>query len=108
MLQVSHAAIEEIKRLLKGQSKARCLRIGVAKRAGDCRGTSFTLNFIEEPLPDEAILNVEDLKLAMDDETKGLLDDYRLDFSEGLFSGGFRFNKANGGHVCRCGKSVAV
>ncbi len=109
MFRVTEAAHDEIRRLLDGQDKPHgALRIRILKRSNTCGGTSFSLNFVEEPLAGELEVKIRNIVLLLDDETKQLLDDYVLDFNEGMFSGGFRFIDTTASNTCLCGKSIAV
>jgi len=109
MLHLTTTAYEEIKRLLAGQEKPDGgLRIGVIQRSNACGGTSFTLNFVEEPAAGEKVLTVQEIRLMMEPTTYDLLSGYVLDFSEGMFGGGFRFIDRSTSATCRCGKAIAI
>lgn len=109
MLHVTEAAYREIKRLLEGQGKPHGgLRIGVIQRSGSCGGPTFTLNFVDGPAGDEQAVPVRDVSLILRPEAHDLLKDYTLDFSDGMFSEGFRFIPGAKRCACRCGKAIAV
>ena len=110
---ITKDAIEQISKLLQGQSDKKALRVGV--RSGGCSGMSYTMDFIggNEINPDDKVYDYSlnsDQSFQVVCDPKSLLYIYgmQLDFSKELIGGGFNFVNPNASQTCGCGSSFAV
>lgn len=106
MITLSPGAVSEVKRLLEKENKPEYgLRIGV--RAGGCSGMSYVLGF-DAPQADDAVQEVEGVKVLIDPKSSMYLDGTHLDYMDGLQGKGFTFSNPNATRSCGCGESFSV
>jgi iron-sulfur cluster assembly accessory protein len=115
MVEISPTAIREIKRLQTNrENSARCLRLAV--RTGGCSGLFYNLKFEEletasreenSSLSDRS-LEIDGIVLKIDVESWQYIEHLKLDYSEDLMGGGFRFNNPQIKSSCGCGISFSA
>jgi iron-sulfur cluster assembly protein len=76
------------------------LRVAVV--AGGCNGLTYDLYFVESPGPDDAVVDVQGLRIAVDPASARLLDGTMIDLPRGP---GFRFDNPQARRTCSCGAS---
>src|SRR5437667_8248098 len=76
------------------------LRIAVV--AGGCNGLTYDLYFVESAGPDDAVVDVQGLRIAVDPASAPLLDGTNIDLPRGP---GFRFDNPQARRTCSCGAS---
>jgi iron-sulfur cluster assembly protein len=107
MIEISNAALSEIRRMQKVRDTAdRKLRIGVA--AGGCKDVYYTIDFAGEIAPEDIIYETNGISLVVDRQQLSYLDRLKLDYSEDLMGGGFRFQNPQAASVCGCGNSFSI
>ena len=108
MVKISPSALAEIERLkLSRQIPDIYLRLTV--KPGGCLDFFYDLEFesetnIEE-LEGDRILEIDGVKLAIDDGTWKYVESLKLDYAEDLMGGGFRFYNPHLKKTCGCGIS---
>lgn len=107
MIQLSSAAAVEIKRLqkIKGNPSS-YLRIAV--RSGGCSDLHYVLEFIGNLETRDREYESQGIAIAIDPETEIAIQGLRLDYSEDLMGGGFRFHNPNATQSCSCGHSFSL
>lgn len=114
MVDISPTAIKEIKRIRANpQNSARSLRLAV--KAGGCCGLFYDLKFEENEITSmddnlardtgDRLLEISGIDLRIDVESWKYLKNLKLDYSEDLMGGGFRFNNPQIKSSCGCGIS---
>lgn len=107
MIELTEAAINEVKRLLKQEEKEDWgLRVGVV--GGGCSGLSYTLAFDEEPGEKDNVMDCDGVKVYCDPKSYLFLNGMTLDFSNELLTGGFKFVNPNAARSCSCGTSFSA
>jgi iron-sulfur cluster assembly protein len=108
MIHLSPAAIAEIKRLRRKQTKldAGMLRLGV--ESSGCAGLSYRMEFADTSQPQDYLLNAGEMQVIFDPGLLPYLDGLTVDYSEDLMGGGFRFHNPNAVQTCGCGNSFAI
>jgi len=107
MIQLSSAAATEIKRLQKINDHPRSyLRIAV--RSGGCSDLHYVLEFTESLETRDREYESQGIIMAIDTETEAAIQGLRLDYSEDLMGGGFRFHNPNAIQSCSCGNSFSL
>ena len=107
MIEVTEIALKQIKTLQQESGdKNSGLRIGVV--GGGCSGLSYKLDFQNEPLPDDKVLEKEGVRLFVDPKSSVFINGLILDYSGGLNGTGFTFKNPNATKSCGCGTSFAV
>jgi len=107
MIQISHAAASEIRRV---QSKAANpdAWFRLAALTGGCAGWYYSLSLSDLPEQDDRIFDCQGIRLAVAAQSWPYLDGLQLDYSEDLMGGGFRFHNPNATKSCGCGNSFSV
>lgn len=99
-------AIKKVKELMQSENKKDWgLRVGVVP--GGCSGYSYELAFEEKPEENDKILEQEDVKLFVNQDSYEMLDGATVDFVNNLNESGFKFENPNAKSGCGCGKSFS-
>lgn len=107
MINLSHAAVSEIKRLqLRHQKPKWQLRLGVQK--GGCADLYYTIDFDEVIKSSDRVYECGDISVVVDEQSFNHISSLTLDYSEDLMGGGFRFHNPNAVESCGCGNSFRV
>lgn len=107
MINLSEAAVDEIKRLqLRRQKPEAQLRLGVQK--GGCADLYYTIDFEEAPKSGDRVYDCGDISIVVDEASVNYISELTLDYSEDLMGGGFRFHNPNAVESCGCGNSFRV
>ena len=106
MIDLTPAAIKEVKRLLTEQARQDLgLRVGV--KGGGCSGLSYSLNFDAKHEGDN-VIEFDETKVFVDPKSLLYLEGMTLDFSDSLQGRGFKFINPNASKTCGCGESFSV
>jgi iron-sulfur cluster assembly protein len=92
---------------LIGQQEAPSENLGlrVFVYPGGCSGMSYGMAFEDQPGDDDFTVNVEGLKLYVDEASAQYVSGATIDFEESLMGGGFRILNPNAVRSCGCGHS---
>jgi iron-sulfur cluster assembly protein len=82
------------------------LRLGV--KGGGCSGMTYVLGFDENPRENDSILELNGIRVFVDQKSLFFLSGTVLDFSDGLNGKGFVFNNPQATKTCGCGNSFGV
>ncbi len=113
MIYLSKSAAAEITRIkLSRQKPDSFLRLQV--KQGGCSGLFYVLE-LESVVKEESnnqqtnlYFEVEGISVVVDSESYSYLEETKLDYSEDLMGGGFRFQNPHAVKTCRCGLSFAI
>lgn len=104
---LTNIAVEKAKEILSQQSEPyEGLRIAVV--GGGCSGFQYAMNFEKTSKADDKVLDVDGLKVFVDEQSLMYLNGTEVDFVEGLNGSGFKFNNPNVTGSCGCGSSFKV
>lgn len=108
MIEISKAALSEIRRMQKFRDRADSkLRIGVA--TGGCNDFYYTLDLADSIETEDIVSEVNGISILIERQHLKYLDRLKLDYSEDLMGGGFRFqNPQADNSVCGCGNSFSI
>lgn len=107
MINLSKAAIEEIRRLqLRRHKSAAQLRLGV--KAGGCADLYYIIDFDQVINSSDRVYDCGGISVIVDPESLNLLNELTLDYSEDLMGGGFRFHNPQAVESCGCGNSFRI
>ena len=113
MLEISPSAIKEIKRIQLNSTIPES-KIRLAVKSGGCSGFFYALQLEDLVVADNEhqLSTSEDLKLEIntisliiDPESWKHIQHLKIDYSEDLMGGGFRFHNPQVKNVCGCGIS---
>jgi len=99
-------AAERVEKYLTNRGKGIGLRLGV-KTTG-CSGMAYTLEFVDEALPEDQIFESRGVKILIDPKSLVYIDGTELDFEKEGLNEGFKFNNPNMKAECGCGESFTV
>jgi iron-sulfur cluster assembly protein len=107
VIEISKAAISEIKRVQKVRKQLdRKFRIGLA--AGGCKDFYYTIDLTESIDDRDSIHEINGISMAIDRQQLEYLDRLKLDYSEDLMGGSFRFENPQATSVCGCGNCFTL
>ena len=106
-LQLTDSAVRQLKHLLaRDQREGHGLRISIAD--GGCSGYSYKLDFEKEEKSGDIVLRFDGLNVFVDPQSVGYLKGTVIDFTSGLYGGGFKFSNPNATGTCGCGTSFSA
>jgi iron-sulfur cluster assembly protein len=107
VIEISKAAISEIKRVQKVRKQLdRKFRIGLA--TGGCKDFYYTIDLIDSIDDRDNIHEINGISVAIDSQQLEYLDRLKLDYSEDLMGGSFRFENPQATSVCGCGNCFTL
>lgn len=107
MITITPIALQEIQRMQTSRhQKDSYFRIGVIN--GGCSGLIYTLNLEEIADENDTIYQHQNLTIVVAQDTLPYLKDLKIDYSEDLMGGGFRFQNPQSKTTCNCGQSFAL
>jgi iron-sulfur cluster assembly protein len=99
-------AATRVQKFLAQRGKGVGLRLGV--RTSGCSGLAYTLEFVDESLPDDCRFDSHGVTVLVDPKSLAILDGTELDFVREGMNEGFKFNNPNSKAQCGCGESFTV
>lgn len=108
MIELSPAAISEIKRLRLKQISSNTGRLRLRVTQTGCSGLSYQMEFETDSAVDDRIIHSDDLDVVVDSQSLDYLNGLMIDYTEDLMGGSFRFHNPNASEVCNCGTSFNV
>lgn len=107
MIQLSSAAVKEIKRLRSKQlNKNISFRLQI--KAGGCSGLFYEMTFDEAVGQNDWVYDCNGISVVVDAYSLSYTNGLTLDYSEDLMGGGFRFHNPNAINSCGCGNSFTT
>ncbi|MEW6132970.1 MAG: iron-sulfur cluster assembly protein IscA [Pseudomonadota bacterium] len=103
---LSENAARRVQKFLEQRGKGIGLRLGV--RTSGCSGMAYTLEFVDEALPDDLAFESHGVTVLTDPKSLAFLDGTELDFVREGLNEGFKFNNPNVKNTCGCGESFNV
>ena len=107
MIEISTAALSEISRMqtVRQQTTSK-FRIGFA--SGGCQDFYYTIDLVDSIEDRATVQEVNGIAVSIDPHQLEYLDNLKLDYSEDLMGGGFRFQNSLATSVCGCGNSFSM
>jgi len=103
VIQLTEAAIAEIRRLQQAKGARGPVRLGT--RPGGCAGTKYRIDVEAEMKDGDTAFDHNDLRVVCSAADLPALQGMVVDFSTALMGGGFLYENPNAGSVCGCGDS---
>jgi iron-sulfur cluster assembly protein len=107
-IQLSAAAIAEIRRLQTCQTEATSPRVRLNLAPGGCEDFLYDLKFDPNPWDGDRLYLYQDIEFVIHTDILSKIQGLQLDYSEDLMGGGFRFHNPNAAKNCGCGNSFSV
>lgn len=103
---LTESAATRVQKFLTQRGQGIGLRLGV--RTSGCSGLAYTLEFVDESLPDDCRFDSHGVTVLVDPKSFAILDGTELDFVREGMNEGFKFNNPNSKAQCGCGESFTV
>jgi iron-sulfur cluster assembly protein len=107
MIQLSSAAVEELKRL-QSHAAPEQPTVRLVVTDGGCAGLRYDLRFAPTLTPSDRTLNVAGLTVIASPETLTQCEGLTVDYTEDLMGGNFRFTNPLALQTCSCGVSFSL
>ena len=82
------------------------LRVAVVP--GGCSGLTYDLGWDTELGPDDEVVDLDGLRVALDLKSRLYVEGTTLDFTDGLDGQGFHFDNPQATRTCACGESFSL
>jgi iron-sulfur cluster assembly protein len=105
-IQLTPKAAKAIQRFIKF-SETPVIGMRVSVSGGGCSGYQYGLKLEATPAADDAVLEVDGIKMLVDPDTRPLVDGLVIDFIDTMTESGFKFENPNAKAACGCGKSFS-
>lgn len=99
-------AATRVQKFLSSRGKGIGLRLGV--KTSGCSGMAYTLEFVDEALPEDLIFDSNGVKVLVDPTSLVYLDGTEVDYAKEGLNEGFKFSNPNAQASCGCGESFSV
>jgi iron-sulfur cluster assembly protein len=107
MITLTEQAADQLRSLLQQQALAsHGLRIFV--QAGGCAGLEYGMSYEGTPAKEDAIVEIQDLRLFIDPFSAQFLQGACIDYQDSRMGTGFRVENPNATATCACGISFRV
>ena len=106
MLTLTETAVQKVKSILSERGEEAGLRISVV--GGGCSGFQYQMSLDKEPTAEDQVLEMDGLKVFVDNRSLLYLNGTRVDYVDGLTGSGFKFENPNTKGSCGCGESFYV
>jgi iron-sulfur cluster assembly protein len=106
MVEISAAAAREINRIKSSQQKPDShLRVKII--SGGCSGLFYHLSLESQRSSElsDLIYQSQGIAISIDSQSARYIQKLKLDYSEDLMGGGFRFQNSEATNTCGCGLS---
>lgn len=107
IMSLTDEAARKVREIIEGSDKPVAgVRVGV-KNAG-CVGMEYTLDFVENPDPQDDVVEQDGATVFIDPKAILFLLGTKMDYQVDKLSAGFVFDNPNQTDACGCGASVAI
>ena len=107
VMRLTETAADQIKSILARSDKAVAgVRVGV--KNGGCAGMSYTMEYAQDVLPSDEVVQDKGVTLLIDPKAVLFLLGTEMDYKTDKLSSGFVFNNPNQTAACGCGESVSI
>ena len=107
VITVTEKAARRIRTLAEKEDRAAAiLRVRVV--AGGCSGFSYELGFADAVEPDDAVVEVDGVRVLVDPTSAPIVAGSTLEFDDALLGGGLKMLNPQAKHECACGESFSI
>ena len=111
-VKLTEAATTQLKELMVKEIKSNNLNEDAGLRlmvvGGGCSGFSYKMGFDENISEQDKIMDIDGVKLVIDEKSGLYLEAVEVDFQDNLMGKGFVFNNPNASGTCGCGSSFSI
>ena len=106
LLEVTPEAASKLVQLMERDSQGIYLRVKIT--GGGCNGLVYNMDFVGGPKRGDILVRASDASVLVDSRTALYLKGTKLDYSNKLVAGGFKFTNLNATASCSCGESFSI
>jgi iron-sulfur cluster assembly protein len=106
LLEVTADAGAKLVQLIAREQKGDYLRVKIT--GGGCNGLAYNMEFVEEAKRGDILVCAFDAAILVDSRSALYLKGTKLDYSNKLVAGGFKFTNPNATANCSCGESFSI
>ena len=106
-IRLTTRALKEITKIFEEEAPGQDVGLRISVRDGGCSGLSYEMDFAARK-PGDLSIDVETLKVFMDEQSSIYLKGMTIDYQGGLKGKGFTFENPNARRTCSCGESFGV
>lgn len=106
-IDITQAAAKEIKRIQSSRQKPDS-QFRLRVKTGGCSGFLYCLDLDEVSQQDDRVCESNGISILIDEASYPLIKGLKLDYSEDLMGGGFRFQNPQASAICGCGQSFQI
>jgi iron-sulfur cluster assembly protein len=107
-IQLTDKAAAQVRRLREENNIPETHGLRLSVKGGGCSGLSYVLGFDEKATEKDAVMELNGLRVFVDQKSLFYISGTVLDFSDGLNGKGFVFNNPQAKRTCGCGSSFGV
>ena len=107
MITITDKAIEKVKSFSADEGIGHN-SIRVKVKGGGCAGFSYDIEFDDTSTDMDEVFEFDGVKIIIDPMSNQYLDGSEIDYVDGLFGAGFKFNNPNVTGSCGCGSSFSM
>jgi iron-sulfur cluster assembly protein len=108
LIEVTPAAAERIRELLSKEGKVETHGLRMKVAGGGCSGLRYELAFDDQISDHDTELQVDGVRLIVDEKSALYLTGTQLDFVDTLQESGFKMVNPNAKTTCGCGESFGA
>ena len=108
MIEVTNEAADQIRSLLSEDGKVETHGLRMKVIGGGCSGLQYQLSFDDVIREIDSEIEIEGVKVIVDEKSALYLVGSRLDFVDTLQESGFKIDNPNASNTCGCGQSFAA
>jgi len=109
VLTLTDKAAEEVRKFIAAeQVPADTAGLRVSVLPGGCSGFKYSLNIEERPLEDDAVMDVNSIRVFVDGFSLQYLNGVTVDYVSSMQGSGFTFHNPNATGGCGCGSSFTA
>lgn len=107
-LGLTERAVTEVRKIMEQNTIPETYGLRVGVKGGGCSGLSYQLGFDADQRDGDKVLEVQGIRMFVDQKSLFYLMGVEIDFTDGLNGRGFVFNNPNAQKTCGCGSSFGV
>lgn len=108
LIEVTPPAAERIRELLEKEGKVGTHGLRLKVVGGGCSGLRYELAFDDQVRDVDAEVEVNGVRVILDEKSALYLTGTRLDFVDTLQESGFKIDNPNASSTCGCGESFSA
>lgn len=106
MITISGKASDKIKKQFEKRGKGEGIKVGI--RTTGCSGLTYTLEFVDIPLPTDTVYESNEVKIFVDPKHVPYVMGMEMDWKKEGLNEGFDFKNPLEKSRCGCGESFTV